>query len=147
MLCRTLIPDFQTSAMSNEGSPHILARQAFAHFPGFVEYRNRTIGFDFPNEMQSPSSDGQRIRQVGNLRERQPVPGFGALRLSGGQAGQQRGRIVHHIPLHESRTGSTHMPERGKPLPLPEGMAPQAVQLFDLAIAFGFGDGQEDKFS
>ena len=91
---RTLIPNVQSLAMSNEGSPHILAGQSFAHLPRFVEHRNGAIGLDLPNEVDASCGHGQRIGQV---------------------------------------------------LPFPEGMGPQAIQLFDLAIGLGFGDGQENE--
>ena len=146
MLRRTLIPDFQTSAMGGEGGPHVLARQALAHFPRFVEHCKGTIGLDLANEMNSTSRNWQRIRQLHHLSGGQPTMGFAALRLVGGHLAQHRWPIVRHIPADKCRTGPTHLPERSKPASLPEGLSPQAVQLFDLAIAFGFSDWQEDQF-
>ena len=43
LLGRTLIPDFQLSTMGDKDGPHILARQSFAHRPGFVENRNSAV--------------------------------------------------------------------------------------------------------
>src|SRR3990172_4176444 len=146
MMSGTLIPDFQAAAMGDHRCPHVLARQAFAYLPGFVEYRNRTIGLDLTNEMDTSSSDGQGLRHVGHLIGRQAPFGFAALRLLGGHIGQEGRRVGRHIPAHKGWAGTAYSAERRKPAALPEGMPPQAVQLFDLAIAFGFGDWQKDKF-
>jgi hypothetical protein len=39
-----------------------------------------------------------------------------------------------------------HLREGAKALSVPEGARPQAIQLFDVAIAFGFGHWQENEF-
>ena len=74
--------------MSDKGSPHILAHQALVHLPRFVEDRDGPIGFDFPNEVDSPGGNGQWLGQARNLSGRQTTLGFGALRLSRSQAPQ-----------------------------------------------------------
>ena len=108
MLSRTLIPDFQASAGGDDRRPHVLAGQALAHLPGFVEHRDRAVGFDLANEMNPSGGQRQRIRQVGYLGGGQAVLGFAALCLSGRVLAQQRRRILGHIPVDKGRTGPTH---------------------------------------
>src|SRR5574341_607715 len=56
--------------------------------------------------------------------------------------------LTFHVSLRISSvpSGLTHASKRSKSSSLPKGVRPQAIQLFDLAIAFGFGDGQKDQF-
>ena len=96
--------------------------------------------------MNPSCGNGQRIRQVGNLGAVRRCVGSRRWACCGVTPVQEGRRIVGHIPLDKGRTGSAHASERSKPAALPEGVRPQAVQFFDLAIAFGFGDGQEDQF-
>src|SRR3972149_2204452 len=105
MLSRTLIPDFQSTAMAQEGGPDVLACQAFAHLPRFVEYRNRAIRFDLANEMKASSGNRQRVWQLSQLRRSQALLRFATLRLLGSCPGQARRRIVRHIPPDKGRTG------------------------------------------
>jgi hypothetical protein len=146
MLSRRLIPDFQSPTMGHESSPDVFACQAFAHFPCFVEHRKCAVRFDLANEMDASSCNWQWMRQVPDASRGQAMSRFATLRLLGSRLAQQRRRIVGHIPVDKGRTGLTHAPERRKQPSFPEGVCPQAIQLFDLAIAFGFGDGQEDQF-
>ena len=146
MLCRTLIPDFQSSAMGQEGGPDVLACQTFAHLPRFIEYRDRAIRFDLANKVNASGGNRQRIGQLSQLRGGQALLWFAALRLLRRRPGQPGRGLVGHIPVHKGRAGLTHPSERSKSSSLPKGVCPQAIQLFDLAIAFGFGDGQKDQF-
>lgn len=146
MLCRTLIPDFQSSGMGQDSDPDVLAYQTFADLPRFVEDRNRAIWFDLANKVNASGSNRQRVGQLSQLRRSQALLRFAALRLVRGRPGQPRRGIVGHIPVHKGRAGLTHTSKGSKASSFPKGVCPQAVQLFDLAIAFGFGDGQKDQF-
>ena len=146
MLARTLIPDFQSSAMSDNRYPDILASQAFAHVPTLIKDRNGTIRLDLSNEMNPSRGDGQRVWQVGYLSRRQMARGFVALSLRRCHIAQPGRRIIGQRPLDKGRPGAGHVSQRREAAARPEGVRPQAVQFFDLAIAFRFGDGQEDQF-
>lgn len=146
MMCRTLIPDFQSPGLGQDGDPDVLACQSFADLPGFVEDRNRAIGFDLANKVNAPGGDWQRIGQLSQLRGGQTLLWFAALRLLRRRPGQARRGIVGHIPVHKGRAGLTHASKRSKSSSLPKRVRPQAIQRLDLAIAFGFGDGQKDQF-
>ncbi len=145
MLRGTLIPDVQSLAMGNDGGPDILAGQSSAHLPRFIEHRDGAIGLDLPNEVDASGGNGQCIGQACDLSRGQPTLGLGTLCLRGCQAPQHRRCIVRHIPLYKRRTCAAYTCERGEVLPFPEGMCPQAIQLFDLAIVLGFGDRQENE--
>ena len=69
-----------------------------------------------------------------------------SLRLLGRGVDQKRWHILRHIPMDEGWTGATHLSEGREAPAFPEGMSPQAVQFFDLAIVLRLGDGQEDQF-
>lgn len=71
---------------------------------------------------------------------------FAALRLFRSAVDQKRWHILGHIPMDEGWTGTTYLSEGSEMSAFPKGMAPQAVQFFDLAIVLGLGDGQEDQF-
>src|SRR3972149_5320765 len=114
MLNRTLIPDFQSVAMRDEGRPHVLTGQAFAHFPSFGEDGDRPIGLDLSNEMDSASGNRQRIGPVGQLSSSQTPLEFAPLRLRRCHVDQARRRIVLHIPLDKCRADALHLPERAK---------------------------------
>ena len=146
MSARTLIPDFHSSAMGDNRYPDIFAGQAFAHLPTLIKDRNGTIRLDLSNEMNPSRCDGQRVWQVGYLSRRQMARWFVALSLLRCHIAQPGRRIIGQIPLDKGRTGAGHVSHRREAAALPEGVRPQAVQFFDLAIAFGFGDGQEDQF-
>jgi hypothetical protein len=108
---RTLIPDFQPSALGDNRRPHVLTRQTAAHWPPFVEHRNRAIGGALSHEMETAGRNGQQAQQVGDLGGGQAPAALAALRLAGRQGGQHGPRIFRHIPVDEGWTGPTHMPE------------------------------------
>ena len=84
---------------------------------------------------------------MGHLGGGQPALGFPALRLLGGQPLQGGWRIVGQIPLDKLGAEACDVPNGGKVMPFPERRAaPQAIELFDLAIAFWFGHRQENQF-
>ena len=145
-LRRALIPDFQSSAVGEPGEPHILSGQSFARLPRFVEHRNGAAGLDLSKERNVSGGDGPRIRPVHPLGRGQARLGFAAWRLRGSHMAQPGGCIIRPIPVHQCWADSTHRLERRKSSSLPKGMCPQAVQLFDFAMAFGFGDWPKDEF-
>jgi len=146
MLSRTLIPNFQASAMSNDRRPNIFTSQALAHFPGFVEESDGALGLDLANEMDLSRGNVQGIGQVQDLFGSQPTNAFVPLCLLRSRLVQKRWCILRHIPLNEGGARATDLCEGGEVSALPKRMSPQAVQFFDFAIVLGLGDGQEDQF-
>ena len=146
MLSRTLIPNFQASAMSNERRPNIVSCQTLAHFPRFVEEGDGAIGLDLANEMDPSGSNGQGIGQMRDLFGGQAMKCLASLRVLGRGVDQKRWHILRHIPIDEGWTGATNLSEGGKVSAFPKGVCPQAVQFFDLAIVLGLSNGQEDQF-
>ena len=141
-----LIPNFQASAMSNDRSPNIFSCQTFAHLPRFVEDGDRAIGLDLANEMDPSGGNGQGIGQIRDMFGCQAMKCFATLGLFGSGVDQKRWYILRHIPMEEGWTGATNLSEGSEVSAFPEGMPPQAVQFFDLAIVLGLSDRQEDQF-
>lgn len=145
MMSRTLIPNFQASAMSNDRRPNIFTSQAFAHFPGFVEESDGAIGPDLANEMDPSSGNAQGIGQLRDLFGRQTTNAFVPLRLLRSRLVQKRWCILRHIPIDKGWARTTNLCEGGEVSALPKSVPPQAVQFFDFAIVLGLGHGQEDQ--
>lgn len=146
MMSRPLIPNLQASAMGNEGSPNIFTSQMLAHLPGFVEEGDRAIRLDLAKEMEPSSCNRQGIGQMQDLFGSQTTNAFVMLCLLRSSVVQERRCILRHIPIDEGWTGATNLREGGEVSAFPEGVPPQTIQFFDLAVAFGLRDRQEDKF-
>lgn len=142
----SLIPDFQASAMSNQGRPNKFPCQTLADLPRFVEDSDRAIRLDLANEVDPSSRNRQGIGQTDDLFGKQTTNAFVLLCLLGRGVVQERQGMLGHIPIDEGWTGATNLSEGGELSAFPKGVPPQAVQFFDLAIALGFGDGQKDQF-
>src|SRR5574341_1998280 len=146
MLSRTLIPDFQASAMGNDRSPNIFACQTLADVPRFVEDGDRAIGLDLANDMDPTSGNRQGIGQMRDLFGRQTMKCFATLRLLRRGVDQKRWYILVQIPMNEGWTGATNVRERAEVSAFPERMSPQAIQFFDLAVVLRLCHRQEDQF-
>ena len=140
------MPDFQASAMGNDRSPNIFTCQTLADFPRFVEEGDRAIGLDLANEMDPTSGNRQGIGQMRDLFGSQTMKSFATLRLLRRGIDQRRWYILVQIPMDEGWTAATNVGERVEVSALPERMAPQAIQFFDLAVVLGLCDRQEDQF-
>ena len=56
-LCGPLIPNIELMAVRRDGRPNILTREALAHFPGFAQDGNGTIGLNASNKVNAPRGD------------------------------------------------------------------------------------------
>src|SRR5262249_54143396 len=140
-------PDIEGTALRGDGGPDIVARQRLGDAPKCVEDAKRAVGLHETDEMHAPRRDRQGGRQGAPQGGGKPGPMLGALPLRWGRTIQRGRTIVVHVPLDEARTLTTDVPKASKVMALPKGRAtPQAVQLFDLPVVLGFGEGQEDQF-
>src|SRR6266542_1311929 len=145
MVCRALIPDLQPARVGRDGGPDVLASQTLAYAPGLVEDRNRAIGCDAAQEMDPTGRDWQRLGQMRDLVRCQVAPGFAALSGLGSALAEFGWGIVGHVPMHKLRAGSGDTAHRTEATFVEEGVAPQPVQLLDVAVAVGLGHRQENQ--
>lgn len=141
MLNGALIPDVQAARMCGDRRPDIFAGPALADGPGLVEQRDGAIGRNRPDEMDSTSRDRQLFGQLGDLTVGQAaVRAFGPVSGQGRAIAQLGRRVAGVVPLDEGRAGAPTSRDRQEVPALEESPSPELVELFDIAVAFWFGD-------